>query len=237
MREARAPILIVTGPSGVGKSTVSRLVAATIGERSTHVRIDDFTGFVVNGWVEPWLPESSRQNEVLGGAVVAAAMAFADGGYTVVVDGHVFPDSLDELARAFLRRGVPLHYAVLRSDLDTCLERARSGSIGERPNPARFADLHAKFDELGEHERNIVEANGTPQEVAGAVLQPFIQEHSPKPRPLSSWGDTLSGAHHTPMARTADPLSTSRTERAHRISPDQRLHACHIGTYACVTAT
>jgi energy-coupling factor transporter ATP-binding protein EcfA2 len=173
MREARAPVLIVTGPSGVGKSTVSRLVAATISERSTHVRIDDFTRFVVNGWVEPWLPESSHQNEVLGGAVVAAAMEFADGGYTVVVDGHVFPDSLEELARACLRREVPLHYAVLRSDLGTCLERATSGNIGERLNPARFADLDAKFDELGEHERNVVEATGTPDEVAGAVLAAF----------------------------------------------------------------
>jgi tRNA uridine 5-carbamoylmethylation protein Kti12 len=188
MRDARAPILIVTGPSGVGKSTVSRLVAATIGERSTHVRIDDFTRFVVNGWVEPWLPESAHQNEVLGGAVVAAAMQFADGGYTVVVDGHVFPDSLKELARACLHREVPLHYAVLRSDLGTCLERA-SRSMGERPDPARLADLHAKFDELGEHERNVVEATGTPDEVAGAVLAAF---HSGRlaeaANPLSGWG-------------------------------------------------
>ena len=97
MRDAPAPILIVTGPSGVGKTTVSRLVAAAFGEKSAHVRIDDFTRFVVNGWVEPWLPESSHQNEVLGGAVVTTAITFAKGGYSVVVDGHVFPDSLEEL--------------------------------------------------------------------------------------------------------------------------------------------
>jgi hypothetical protein len=78
----------MTGPFGVGKSTVSRLTAATIGEESMYVPIDDFTRFVVNGWVEPWLPESAHQNEVLGGAVVAAAMQFADGGYTVVVDAR-----------------------------------------------------------------------------------------------------------------------------------------------------
>lgn len=173
MCEARAPILIVAGPSGVGKSTVSRLVAAEIGERTSHLRIDDFTQCVVNGWVEPWLPESSHQNEVLGGAVVAAAMQFVDGGYTVVVDGDVFPDSLEELAQACRLREVPLHYAILRSDLGTCLERATSRNTGEGPDLARFADLHARFDELGERERNVVEATGTPDEVARAVLAAF----------------------------------------------------------------
>jgi predicted kinase len=189
MRAGRAPILIVTGPSGVGKSTVSRLVAARIGERSALVRIDDFTQFVISGWVEPWLPESSHQNEVLGGAVVAAAMQFADGGYTVVVDGDVFPDSPEELARARRLRDVPLHYAVLRCDLGTCLERARSRGIGEDPDPERFADLHAKFGELGEYEKNVVEATGTPDEVAGAVLAAF---HSGRfayvANPLSGFG-------------------------------------------------
>jgi hypothetical protein len=152
---------------------VSRLVAAALGAKSTHVRIDDVTRFVVNGWVEPWLPESSHQNEVLGGAVAVAAMQFAEGGWAVVVDGHVFPDSLEESARACLHRDVPLYYAVLRSDLGTCFERAKGRSIGERPDPARFADLHARFDHLGEHERNVVEATGTPDEVADAVLAAF----------------------------------------------------------------
>ena len=54
---------------------MSRLVAATF-EESVHVRIDDFTRFTVNGWVEPWLPEAAHQNRVLGSAVVAAAMEF-----------------------------------------------------------------------------------------------------------------------------------------------------------------
>ena len=151
---------------------MSRLVAATLQE-SVHVRIDDFTHFIVNGWVEPWLPEAAHQNKVLGGAVIAAAMQFAHGGYTVVVDGTVFPDSLEELARASLHQRVPLHYVVLRCDLATCLERATRRDPGEHPDPARFAQLHARFDNLGEHERQVVEAAGTPDEVAAAVLAAF----------------------------------------------------------------
>jgi predicted kinase len=174
MHGARAPILVVTGPSGVGKSTVSRLVAATVGEKSTHIRMDDFTRFVVNGWVEPWLPESAHQNRVLGGAVLMAAMHFAEGGYTVLLDGHVFPDALAEVAQACRHRAVPLHYVVLRADLDTCWERAASRSIGERPDdPATFADLHVRFHDLGEHEQNVIEAARTPDDVAAVVVAAF----------------------------------------------------------------
>jgi Mrp family chromosome partitioning ATPase len=170
MRERPAPILVVTGPSGVGKSTVSRLVAATL-DKSVHVRMDDFLRFVVSGWVDPWLPEAAHQNEVLGGAVVAAAMQFSAGGYTAVVDGDVFPDAAEELAGACRRRGVPFHYAVLRCDLDTCVERATTRAAGERPDPGPFAALHARFTDLGEHESNVVEATAAPDDVAAAVLR------------------------------------------------------------------
>jgi type II secretory pathway predicted ATPase ExeA len=77
-----APIAVITGPSGAGKTTVGRLIAASF-ELSVHIRMDDCTPFVVNGWVEPWLPEAAHQNHVLGSAVGAGAMQFAAGGYTV----------------------------------------------------------------------------------------------------------------------------------------------------------
>lgn len=169
---AAAPILVVSGPSGVGKSAVSRLVAATFA-KSAHVQTDHFISFVVNGWIEPSLPEAAHQNEVLGGAVAVTAMQFAAAGYAVVVDGHVFPDALEALAAACRRRGVPLHYAVLRADLCTCLERATSRGLGECPDRTPFARLHGRFAELGDHEANVIEATGTPDDVAAAVLAAF----------------------------------------------------------------
>jgi hypothetical protein len=38
---------------------------------------------------------------------------------------------------------------------------------------ARFAQLHSEFENLGEHERHVVPATGTPEEVAAAVLAAF----------------------------------------------------------------
>jgi 2-phosphoglycerate kinase len=72
----RAPILVVGGPAGVGKTTVARLVAAAF-DRSAHVPIDDFLRFVASGWAEPWVPANPQLYDVVGGAFVAASLQFA----------------------------------------------------------------------------------------------------------------------------------------------------------------
>ena len=172
MSDAPAPILVVSGPSGAGKTTVGRLVAAAF-DPSVHIRIDDFMRFVVNGLVDPWVPDSAHQNHVLGGAVTAAALQFAEGGYTIVLDGHMFPDGLKGLKHWSERRGVPLHYAVLRPDLATCLTRVEQQRPGEPENLESFARLHARFTDLGDREANVFEATEKPEEVAAVVLGAF----------------------------------------------------------------
>ncbi len=168
-----APIIVVSGPSGVGKSTVSRLVAATF-ERSAHVPTDTLMAFVVNGWVDPWLPEADRQHEIIGGVLAAAAMQFARGGYTIVADGHLFPRGIEGLAVACAQRSMPLHYVVLRADLATCLARARRRGKGRWAlEPATFSELHARFADVGTYEAHVVEAMGPPGDVAADVLTAF----------------------------------------------------------------
>ena len=81
-------LLVVTGPPGAGKSTVARLLAEGA-ERSVLVEGDSFFGFLANGAVDPWLPASRDQNEVVTTASAAAAAAFARGGYTTVFDGMI----------------------------------------------------------------------------------------------------------------------------------------------------
>jgi predicted kinase len=161
-------LFVVTGPAGVGKSTVSRIVASTF-EPSAHLRMDDFLDAVAGGWVDPWLPDAAQQNDVVGRAAVAAAMQFLAGGYTVVLDGTVFPDAFEELAAACTELGTPLHYVVLRADRATCIERAEARD-GVRPSEESFAPLHDRFESLGARERHVVDATGAPADVAARVV-------------------------------------------------------------------
>jgi hypothetical protein len=48
-------LLIITGPRGSGKYTVSRLAAEHF-DRCAFIEGDSFFGFVVRGYVDPWLP-------------------------------------------------------------------------------------------------------------------------------------------------------------------------------------
>ena len=119
---ALAAILVVAGPCGAGKTSAARHIAAAF-EPSAHLQADHFTDFVVNDLADP-----DARYEVVGGAIGAAAIQFAVGGYTVVLDGTFFPGGVAGLAGWAARRGVGVHYAVLRPDLETCRERAQRRS-------------------------------------------------------------------------------------------------------------
>jgi predicted kinase len=166
-------LLVVTGASGVGKSSVSAAVAASL-EPSVHLRVDDFLCSVVGGWIDPWLPDAARQNDAVGRAAIAAAMQFVAAGYTVVLDGTIFPDAIDELAPACREQHVALHYVVLRCPFDVARDRAAMRD-GKRPEPASATTLHARFEDLGGYEHNAVDASGPPNDVATAVVTAFTE--------------------------------------------------------------
>jgi hypothetical protein len=166
-------IIVVSGPGGVGKSTIAHLVAAAF-ERSVHLKANDLMASVVSGWVDPNLPEDDHQNEAIGGALAVSAMGFAQDGYTTVVCGYLFPDGVVGLAAACRTRGLSCHYAVLTAGLDTCWERATAR--GERCWPLEsepFARVHARFLQLDLDRRHLIDAAGSPNTVSDALLAAF----------------------------------------------------------------
>jgi dephospho-CoA kinase len=162
-------LIVVTGPPGAGKSTVARVLTETFSP-SALVTGDDFFGFVRAGWIEPWLPEAGRQNEVVLTAAAAAAGHLASGGYTVVYDGVVGPWFLPLFAAA---TGLAeLGYVVLLPTEELCVTRVstRSGHGFTDTDAAR--EMHRQFDRADVEARHVLrDPVASPAAVATAIRE------------------------------------------------------------------
>jgi len=115
-------LLIVTGPPGAGKSTVSRRLADAF-DPSVLVEGDAFFGFLATGAIQPWLPESDVQNEIVTEAAAACAGRFARD-YATLYDGVVGPWFLPTFVRACALTSI--EYVMLLPSVDRCLEGVRT---------------------------------------------------------------------------------------------------------------
>jgi predicted kinase len=166
---ASGPILIVSGPPGAGKTTVARRLAEASETPAVHLHTDDFYSAIRAGFIAPWLQESHPQNAVVTRAIVAAAAAYATGGYVVVVDGVVGPWFLDVYQGTARRLGVALHYAVLRPDRATAVARARDRD--DTPLSPYPAGLYESFADLGALEPHVIDTAATDIDALAAQLR------------------------------------------------------------------
>jgi predicted kinase len=162
------PVLILTGPPGVGKTTAAAILAERVSP-AVHLEADAFFRFIRAGYVEPWKPESHDQNRLVMGIVAAAAAAYAKAGYFTIVDGIVIPRWFLEPLRDGLRAaGLGVAYAVARAPLSVCEARLREreGLL----DPRAIERLWSDFAELGDLEQNAVDVVGlSPGESADAI--------------------------------------------------------------------
>ena len=164
-------IVIMTGPPGTGKTTVSSIVARESDlEKSVHMHTDDFYHGLCKGAIPPYLPESQEQNLIVIEAFLEAAKRYVRGGYDVIVDGIVGPWFLEPWIRA-AKEGYEVHYIVLRAERQETLERAlRRKKLDRETNVKLVEVMWEQFQNLGDYESYVIDTTGcSPEETVDSV--------------------------------------------------------------------
>lgn len=139
-------IIIINGPAGVGKTTVSRKLAK-LGKNSACIHGDDFKGYIVSRNMDTVETGLGYKN----GATVASN--FIHGGYDLVIFEYVFEEAA-YLPKFINHLGAdsPVYFFTLWASLDTvvCREANREGrkSLGSRVLEC-YSTMNAGLDRLG----------------------------------------------------------------------------------------
>ena len=170
----KAPLLLLTGSPGCGKTTVAPLVADRH-QLSVCLDLDWFFAKLRRGAIDPWREEAHTQNRIVLHAAAVAVAAFADGGYFTVAEGILYPFMLDLFAAACAHYGVAAHYAVLRAPIALVQQRVQDRKVEPQHAEALadatvVDDLWTQFEHQGVEERHLVQVGARgPAEVAEEI--------------------------------------------------------------------
>ena len=118
-----AKLYIITGPSGVGKSTISKRLAKNL-EKSVLLEGDDFYHQVVGGYVQAWKP--GNHLDIFWKVCIDTINNYLNASYDVIFNYIIDNDKLIELKSIF--ENVETKFVVLLVNEETILKRDK-----ERP--------------------------------------------------------------------------------------------------------
>ena len=116
-----AKLFIITGPSGIGKSTVSNALAAKLA-KCAIVEGDDIYNQVVSGAVKPWLP--GNHLDLMWKNCNAIIKNYLDAGIDVIFNYIIHKENLKMLQKEFC--DYEIHFMLMMADKETIISRDES---------------------------------------------------------------------------------------------------------------
>ena len=146
-------LYLITGPAGVGKSTVSKRLAESR-EKSALIEGDDIYNQVVGGYVYPW--EDGNHLDIFQKICNNNILAYLEEGYDVVFNYIIEPEDLEMFKKFFKKYDIK--FVVLLVNEETLLLRDK-----ERPEDCqmkeRCIELSNEFKEYNYNSNNIIDTS------------------------------------------------------------------------------
>ena len=123
-------VYIISGPPGVGKSTVSKELAYSF-DKSAVIEGDMIYLMIKSGLVAPW-EDDGFYMDLFWDNIISLTNNFLDRGLTVVIEYVIFEDQLKKIATFLKEKQIGLKYCVLMAEEKTLKDRDGSRKEIER---------------------------------------------------------------------------------------------------------
>lgn len=112
-------VYLISGPCGVGKSTLAKLLAQNI-QKSALIKGDDYLSIYGEGSEPPW----AEMLAIMWKNILSTTQILIQHDYSVIID-TVVEDELEWFCKHFAHQNLHIKYAVLRADENKLIERLK----------------------------------------------------------------------------------------------------------------
>lgn len=160
-----ANLYIITGPSGVGKSTVSRKIA-NLKNKSVLIEGDDIYHQVVGGYVQAW--KKGNHLSTFWKVCINIIRIYLEEDYDVVFNYIVTPTILKQLQNEF--KNYSIKFIVLLVDENTLILRDKERSE-DCQMKERCITLLKSFKNNNYNEKNILDTSNISIDEAVSIIE------------------------------------------------------------------